>query len=384
MTIGQHVGPFLIGPHKRSGVLTGKWLVNIPKSIGGERIRKFFENRKQAIQFAKRLEQKYRRGELSQRESIPKARMTFRQAVKEWTELQKLRVSTNKKRAISLKTDEFRLKEAMSFFGDDLLSAISESRLAQYQDRRLKSGRSPATINSDMKTIVQILRWAQRTGHLNAVPFVERVPEEPVAAIIPTQKEVVRIIECLPSRLRPVVRFMAETGCRSGEAFNLTWDCVSVSKGYAEIKPKDGWTPKTRASIRRVPLSRKLIRMLRQLPKVGDYVFRGRVSGKPINNVRKAFATAVRKAGVARKGKPCRVTPHTLRKAYATWQAIENGVPQRVLKSLLGHSAASQVTDRHYVIPQDESIRKAVLELPMGVTREKSKKPRNGNSVATR
>ena len=234
-----------------------------------------------------------------------------------------------------------------------------------------------------MKTVVQILNWAKRNGHIGTVPRVERIPEEPSNTVIPTPAEVVQIISNLPERLRPLVTFIAETGCRSGEAFNLTWDRVSISDGYADFKPKDGWTPKTRASIRRVPLSRKLIGILRHLPKDGDYVFRGKVPDRPITNIKKAFDKAVKKANIKRDGKPVHVTPHTLRKAYATWQAINGKVPQRVLKSLLGHSPTSQVTDSYYVIPQEEAIKSAVFELPFQALEGGNEGSGNGNKVAT-
>ncbi len=384
MTRGYHFGPFLVSPQTRNGKLNGQWIVTIPQSVtGGKRARKYFKNRKLADFFAKRMEKRYRRGEFSQPEPSPKTRLTFRQAVEEWKELQKLRVSTKKKRAISLSTDEFRMNAVMPFLGNDDLADIGETRLAQFQDYRTRQGRSPATINSDLKTVVQILNWAKRNGHIDTVPRVERIPEEPSNDMIPTPAEVARIIDNLPDRLKPLVTFLAETGCRSGEAFNLTWDCVSLSDGYVEFKPKDGWTPKTRASVRRVPLSRKLIAILRHLPKDGDYVFRGKSPDKPIGSIKKSFSTAVTKAEIMRDGELARITPHTLRKAYATWQAIDHKVPQRVLKSLLGHSPTSLVTDSHYVIPQDEAVKSAVFELPTLTQKGDDTKRPNGDKVAT-
>jgi len=384
MTTGHRFGPFLVSPQKRNGKLNGQWIVTIPKSISGDqRVRKFFKNRKLADEYAKRMDQRYRRGQLSQPEPSSKVRLTFRQAVEEWKTLQRLRVSTSKKRAISLVTDGYRLKSVLAFLGDDELAKINETRLAEFQDYRCQQGRTPATINSDMKTVVQILNWAKRNGHIGTVPRIERIPEEPANTIIPTPEEVVQIIAHLPERHRPLVTFIAETGCRSGEAFNLTWDRISFSDGYADFKPKDGWTPKTKASIRRVPLSRKLVGILRHLPKDGDYVFRGKVPGRPITNIKKAFEKAVKKANIQRNGKPVHVTPHTLRKAYATWQAIDGKVPLRLLKTLLGHSPTSQVTDSYYVIPQDEAIKSAVFELPIHAVKGGNEGTGDGNKVAT-
>ena len=90
-------------------------------------------------------------------------------------------------------------------------------------------------------------------------------------------------------------------------------------------------------------------------------------AGTPVGNFRKAFAAAVRRAGIARRGKPVKITPHGLRKAHATWQAM-NGVPPSVLQDLLGHARGSTVTDQYYVFATEEAKRAAVMELPLGET----------------
>ena len=49
------VGPYRIAPHVRAGRLTGRWFLDIPRSIAGRRLRKLFANREEAIQAAKDL-----------------------------------------------------------------------------------------------------------------------------------------------------------------------------------------------------------------------------------------------------------------------------------------------------------------------------------------
>ncbi|MFN7022657.1 MAG: tyrosine-type recombinase/integrase [Phycisphaerales bacterium] len=62
-----------------------------------------------------------------------------------------------------------------------------------------------------------------------------------------------------------------------------------------------------------------------------------------MDNFRKALKTAVTGAGVERNGKPMHLTPHMLRKAYATWQA-ERGIEETTLQTLLGPARGSKVT----------------------------------------
>ena len=208
------------------------------------------------------------------------------------------------------------------------------------------------------------MRWAKKHGYVSEVPTVEQIPVPRREVVIPTPEEAVRIILALPRRLQPLVRFLAETGCRPGEAMNLTWDCVDEVNGSVEIRSRDGWTPKTQQSERCIPVNPSLLALLRELPKTGTYVFPGKAPGKPIDNFRKALNAGVRKADIRRRGKPVHITPKTFRKAHATWQAM-SGVNESVLQGLLGHAPGSRVTKQIYVHATEEAKRQAVILLPL-------------------
>lgn len=190
--------------------------------------------------------------------------------------------------------------------------------------------------------------------------------------MIATPEEAVRIIDELPPRLRPLVRFLFETGCRKGEALNLTWGCVDEVNGFVEILAREGWTPKTEHSERRIPLNRALLEMIGGLPKIGPYVFSGNDPNKPIRRFERALNTAIEKADIRRNGKRVHLTPQSFRKANATWQAMR-GVNESVLQGLLGHAAGSSVTKQYYIQPTEEAQTAAVIELPLG--------KHNGNTV---
>lgn len=361
-----NVGPFRVSPHKRDGEYTGRWLVNIPATHTGPRCRKFFDKREDALTYARGLDRLYRQGNFSSpRKADTTPSITFREAVSEWLKSQEKRVGTRKKRPVSLATDCHRLKTAVSFFGDQRLSEVSEDRLSDFQKARLNAGRKPSTINSDVVTIGKVLRWAYKKDWIKKPPTFERITEEPASVVIPTRDEIQRVIGALPERLRPLVRLMAETGCRSGEAFNLTWDCIDETGGFVEFRSKNGWTPKTRQSHRRVPIKPSLMAELAVLPRTGQYLFLGRAEDHPVTSIRKAFASAVKAAKITRNGVPVRFSPHTLRKAFATWAAVDCRMPQPVLQSILGHAPGSTVTNEHYVKVSDAAKREAISGLPM-------------------
>lgn len=143
------------------------------------------------------------------------------------------------------------------------------------------------------------------------------------------------------------------------------WEAVDEEEGFATIGSRDGWTPKTASSQRRVPLSSDLLAALRKFPRQGPYVFPGRDPNKPRSDFKRSLASAVKAAGLQRNGKPMQITPHVLRKANATWLAMR-GVHPRMLQSLLGHSPGSRITDQHYVQVTDEALRLAAIRLPLG------------------
>ncbi len=366
MNKSRKVGPFRVRLHIRNGMPTGKWFVDIPATLtsNGQRKRKLFDNQRTALEVARELK---RRIDPVSGQLVPKTRtsgLSFCKALELWHADELLRVKTLKKRASTLKIDLYRCRSLTAFFGEDDIASLTERRLTEYQSWRLDQGRQPQTINSELGTFSLVMGWAQKQGYLSEVPKTEQIPVRRRHVVIPTPEEVVRIIGALPPRLQPLVRFLAETGCRKGEAINLTWDCVDEVGGYVEIRSREGWTPKTQQSERRIPLNLSLLALIRDLPKKGPYVFAGEMPDRPMANFRKAWKTAVGKADIRRRGEQVHIPPKALRKAHATWQA-ERGVHESVLQGLLGHAMGSRVTKQYYVQVTEEAKRKAVIKLPI-------------------
>ena len=368
MTKTRKIGPIRVRPHIRNGMPTGRWVVDIPASVTGygQRKRKLFDNQRTALEIARRLKRELELrafGETTTRRSG----VLLHEAVEWWLEAQAARVRTLKIRSISLKGDRYRLKTLLAFFGRVDLTMITATRIVEYQEWRIGQGKKPSTINTAVATLSKVLRWAVKQGYLKDLPEIEYIPHPPADVEIPTKEEVVRLLQVLPERVRPLVWFIAETGARAGEARNLTWDCVDEVNGIVEFKAKDGWTPKTRQSQRRIYITGDLLDAIRSLPKTGRYVFPGYIVGRPRTRIDTVISGAVRRANLMRNGKPMRITPHVLRKAHATWLAMD-GVPQQVLQARLGHARGSRITDQYYVFATEDAKRAAVIELPVART----------------
>ena len=123
---------------------------------------------------------------------------------------------------------------------------------------------------------------------IDEAPAVEQLRVKRRVEWVPSIQEMVAVYNHINPRLRPLLRLLCETGCRKSEAFRLTWRKVDEVRGTVTFEDT-----KNDASVRRTPISLELLNEIRSLPKTCEYVFESKVKGQPIDNMRKALASAV-------------------------------------------------------------------------------------------
>ncbi|AWZ48423.1 recombinase XerC [Clostridiaceae bacterium 14S0207] len=182
-------------------------------------------------------------------------------------------------------------------------------------------------------------------------------------------------------RLEPLILLALGTGLRRGELLGLKWQNVDLKNGLIHVIESikrvsifndDGtreWKiitqpPKTKSSIRFVPIPSNLINLFYKQDKIKkldkltfgicytetDYVFTTK-SGLPINenNFSKAYNTILKKAGIKHK------KFHSLRHTYAT-KLFEKNVSLKTVQELLGHSDISTTADIYtHVMPKQKT-----------------------------
>jgi integrase len=156
----------------------------------------------------------------------------------------------------------------------------------------------------------------------------------------------------------PVLRFIAATGVRRGEAVGLLWDAVDLDEGLVTIRRSltkvAGQVrvdkPKTRKGERRVPLDRDTVAFLRELRRgqAEESMRWGRAAWNPDGYVFvRADGTHLLPDSVTQAAK--RITTalglpdlhvHSLRHSYAT-AALAVGVDVKVVSDVLGHSTTT-------------------------------------------
>ena len=126
-----------------------------------------------------------------------------------------------------------------------------------------------------------------------------------------------------------LVRFLALSGLRRGEALGLRWKDINLDQGWMAFEEH-----KTdREGTKKLPLNSHLRAVLadRAAEKISPYVFPGRSLDKPFNGFGKVWLRIQTFAGL--EG----LTPHDFRHTFQT-TCMELGYPAAIADSLLGHS----------------------------------------------
>lgn len=334
-----------IRPHIRNGAPTGRWVVDIPPgfTLSGKRERPLVDSELSARQMKARIEGS---NSLVETTGVVPA-VNLRPLIQNWCEDEMVKVRAGKKKASSLETNLNQLEPIAAYLSNLDLKNLTARHLQDYQGHRRKCGMQPESINSELGTFVQVLKWAVEHGWLPKVVTTTRMPVPPKRTDVLSKEEYMRLMEELPARLRPLIQFLAETGCRWGEAAQMRWVDVDLNGGEAEVTHRNDWSPKTAYSVRTLHLSPGLIASLNAHRSGSEFVFTGRDGVSAVTTARRAFSSAVKRANIVRGERPARITIKSLRASFATW-AAEEGTRERVMQDLLGHAPGSRVTRRHY------------------------------------
>ena len=154
----------------------------------------------------------------------------------------------------------------------------------------------PATVNREITILKVALNRAVRHGELqlNPISNVKRLPENNVRTRLLTQKEFNGLLEKCPLHIKPIVMIGYYMGLRLSEIIDLTWSEVDLKKGFIRLIANRTKTD----SARSVPIHPEVKAILETLPRGlrTDRVFL--FDGKPFNEFRRSWKTALKNAGI--------------------------------------------------------------------------------------
>ena len=229
-------------------------------------------------------------------------------------------------------------------------------------------GLSPWTVKRILAALSCVFTFALRRGYINAHPFHRLERDERPHPLrseqrVLTRTELARLFAACPRRYRPLLLTGAYTGLRLSEVLGLAWDDVDFAAGVVHVRyqlargrrgvPPHRVLPKTRASIREVPLLPQLAAVLRQhkrrchFTSGSDYVF-ATSNGTPFlhHNVSKRVLRRAA-AGAALDGPVRRVRFHDLRHTFASHLIIDIRLDVAQVSRILGHARTSMTLDTY-------------------------------------
>ena len=252
------------------------------------------------------------------------------------------------------------------FFGSYRLSDIKAQPIEKYKnkrageyDRRQKEGAedpriiSGATINRELALLKTMLNkaveWEKLDESLVNWRRIKKFQENGRERVLSTTEKPKLFAEAgSASRyLKSFLILAINTGLRKGEILGLRWREVDLTSGEIILERV---RRKNKRALR-MPLNRVAIEVLSSMPRDSEYVFYNPDTKGPVKDVRTAFETACRNAGI----KNLRI--HDLRHTFATTLSGK-GFDIATISSLLGHSSITMT--QNYITPVSERMRKAV------------------------
>ena len=139
------------------------------------------------------------------------------------------------------------------------------------------------------------------------------------------EENLYKAIRELRPHIEDIVTTALQTMMRKGEIFGLKW--FQVNFDYNIIRIVESKSGKARD----IPISKKLLALLKSIPRTSEYVFVNPDTGKPYTDIKHSWKTVCNAAGL----KNFRF--HDLRHTAIT-RMVEKGVPLPVVQELAGHT----------------------------------------------
>lgn len=269
-------------------------------------------------------------------------------------------------------------------FGDKIFSDIRREDVVEYiVELRNKDSNHGAMSTNTIKSIISVFRAVVAYGksqyHLPAADFTGLFTgaAEDIPCRLLTENEEAVLLEYILSELdseKMGILLVLYTGLRLGELCALRWDDIDFKEKTLTVhstmkriqtpqspdhKSKVVVTlPKSRKSIRTIPLHEDILELLKKRAGKGSAFF---LTGKENiyiepRTMQNRFKAIIRAAGIAE------ANFHALRHTFAT-RSVENGIDVKILSEILGHASVRITLDR-YVHPSAEQKRKSMNSLP--------------------
>lgn len=258
------------------------------------------------------------------------------------------------------------LKRITEYFEECLIKDIAPKDISHYlRELASEENLSKKTLLNQRTVLNQIMSFAVLSGDITYNPCMSVPIPSAKTSIKRTAASTSDEATAKASADVWIFPFIAiHTGMRKGEILALQWKDIDfdnnkiyVTKSiYYESNTPKVKLPKTKNSIRTVPLLLPLKERLIELKAAPDYYI---VSDDGINPLTNKRYELMYKKYKKETGTEC--SAHQLRHSFATI-AIENGVPMKSVQEILGHQQISTTLDI-YTDFRERSVSEAKINL---------------------
>ncbi len=260
---------------------------------------------------------------------------------------------------------------------------IDETEVQAFVFQKLEQGLSQKTIKDILIVLKMVLKFGAKNKWLNYVQFdiqfpTERTKQNMEVLSRTNQKKMMQYIQEHFTFRNLGVYICLCTGMRIGEVCALNWDDIDIDKGVINIRRTiqriyiiEGDirktevvldTPKTKNSIREVPMNRELLKMLKPIKKIVNpafYVLTNDAKPTEPRTYRTYYKILMKELQMPE------LKFHGLRHSFAT-RCIESKCDYKTVSVLLGHSNIT-TTLNLYVHPNLEQKKKAIDQMFKGL-----------------
>lgn len=295
---------------------------------------------------------------------------TINQITEEWKEEKKKYVKKSTYAAYQLLIQN----HIKPYFGD--LYEVNEEKVQQFVFDKLDAGLSEKTIRDIIIVLKMILKFGIKNGYLEYVQIDAKFPskQEKKDLDVLSKADQKKFMEHLRNNFtfkNLGIFICLSTGMRIGEICGLRWCDVDTVEGVIKVRHTlqriyiiEGETrhtellldtPKTANSVRDIPMSSELLKMLKSLNKVVNenyYVISNDIKPIEPRTYRNYYKKLCRQLDILE------LKFHGLRHSFAT-RCIESKADYKTVSVLLGHSNIS-TTLNLYVHPNKEQKKKTI------------------------
>lgn len=295
---------------------------------------------------------------------------TINQITEEWKEEKKKYVKKSTYAAYQLLIQN----HIKPYFGD--LYEVNEEKVQQFVFDKLDAGLSEKTIRDIIIVLKMILKFGIKNGYLEYIQIDAKFPskQEKKDFGVLSKADQKKFMEHLRNNFtfkNLGIFICLSTGMRIGEICGLRWCDVDTAEGVIKVRHTlqriyiiEGETrhtellldtPKTANSVRDIPMSSELLKMLKSLNKVVNenyYVISNDIKPIEPRTYRNYYKKLCKQLDIPE------LKFHGLRHSFAT-RCIESKADYKTVSVLLGHSNIS-TTLNLYVHPNKEQKKKTI------------------------